>query len=150
NRPRAVAWVLGLALFLPLAKIGVREARGDVKSFRQPEEVRPLILAMRQQARGGDHVYVYRDAEPAFSVYGDHLGYLSDLNLQIKNGEVNKTLASSDFERDLESLKGLGRVWVVYSHDNDHELSDEEALLTAARKYGNEVATFQGIGASVR
>jgi hypothetical protein len=150
NRPRAVAWVLGIALFLPLTKIGVREARGDVKSFRQPEEIRPLIQAMRRQARAGDHVYVYRDAEPAFSVYGDHLGYLSELNLQIKNGQVNKTLDAFDYERDLESLRDLGRVWIVYSHSNDHELSDEDALLSAARKYGDEVATFQGNGASVR
>jgi hypothetical protein len=49
----------------------------------------------------------------------------------------------------LQPLSGVGRVWVVVSHGFSRRLTDEEAVLWAARRYGTELASYRADGAGL-
>lgn len=142
DRRRAVSGTLAAAVLLSMLNSSVERV------FIRREDLRPLITKMGTQARPGDRVYVYRGAEPQFSLYAQDLGYLTGRELQI--AKVDRWMANSvEYEKQLSSFRGTGRVWLVHSHDLMHTLTDEELLLSAARKFGRELESFRATGASI-
>jgi hypothetical protein len=90
---------------------------------------------MQQEVRPGDHVYVFEGATVTFSLYAHEFGYLSGRDLHVQDGRVSlleEKVSPADYETELQPLRGAGRVWVVFSHGFSRELTDEEALLSAA------------------
>jgi len=133
------------AILLPAIRMCGYEALEKV------EELRPLIQRISAEFRPGDGVYVSSGARPAFALYASDFGYLSGQALNIVNERVD--VHQTDVEdRHFSTLKGTGRLWVVYSHPpkGDRDLSDEERLVVAARAYGKELESFQSPGASLR
>jgi hypothetical protein len=107
---------------------------------------------MQQEVRPGDHVYVFEGARVPFSVYANDFGYLSGRDLHVRQGHVSffrKDPDPAEYEADLKPLRGAGRVWVVVSHAFSRTLTDEEAVLWAARHYGTELESYRAAGAGV-
>jgi len=152
GRGWALPLTLTVAILVPAARLTIQQARGDVRSIRGPEELRPLLQRMNQEVRPGDHVYVFKGASVTFSLYAHEFGYLSGRDLYVQDGRVSfleEKVSPPDYEIDLQPLRGAGRVWVVFSHGFSRRLTDEEALLTAARRYGTELSSSQSPGAGV-
>ncbi|HEY4270885.1 MAG TPA: glycosyltransferase family 39 protein [Candidatus Udaeobacter sp.] len=142
NHKWLVGPVLGCAILLPAIKNSEQEALGNV------EEVRPLIVRMRDELQSGDRVYVSAGAGPAFAFYAHDLGYLSGkaLHVTIENPEKPRDISEN---LRLGNANGSGRLWLLYSHPPRGSSGDEERLIAAARKYGKEVDVFQAPGASL-
>jgi hypothetical protein len=138
-----VAATLAVVIFAPMARESIKQTRGD------QEQMRPLIERLGREAKPGDHVYLYSNAEPAFSFYANDLGYLSRLQLQVTPGTV-ESLDPAAFERDLPPPGKDGRLWIVYSHGSHRRLSDEDVLVAIARTHGIELENVEANGASLR
>jgi len=138
-----VAATLVLVVFAPMTRESIKQARSD------QEQIRPLIERLQREAKHGDHVYLYSNAEPAFSFYANDLGYLSRLQLQVTPGTV-ESLDPAAFERDLPPPGKDGRLWIIYSHGSHRRLSDEDVLLAIARRHGLELENVEANGASLR
>lgn len=145
SRPTSsfVAASLAVVVFAPMLRASIKETQNDT------EQMRPLIERLQREAKPGDHVYLYMNAEPAYSFYAKDLGYLSQLHLQVTPGTV-ESLDPAAFERDLPRPDKDGRLWIVYSHGSHRKLSDEDVLVAIARAHGSELENLETNGGSLR
>jgi hypothetical protein len=152
DRGWVVPATLTCVMLLPLGRLAIKQGQSGIASGHDREELRPLMERMRQEARPGDHVYVFQGARVAFSLYANEFGYLSGRQLQLHEGHLSffdNHVQPAEFESELQPLRGSGRVWVVVSHGFSRTITDEEAVLSAARKYGSELASYRERGAGV-
>jgi hypothetical protein len=105
------AILIALLLFLPAA----RAAEGLV-SPQTHHEVRPVLAYVRQHAAAGDLLYGYRSS-PVFVYYLPRFGF-----------DAGRYVGGSGFKddwpgyaRDLQALRGRGRVWIVFSGISEKE-----------------------------
>jgi hypothetical protein len=152
DRGWVVPATLTCVMLLPLGRLAIKQGQSGLASGHAPEELRPLMERMQQEVRPGDHVYVFQGARVAFSFYANEFGYLSGRQLQVHQGHLSffdANVHPAEFESELQPLRGSGRVWVVVSHGFSRTITDEEAVLSAARKYGSELASYRDRGAGV-
>jgi len=107
--PAAGFILIGLIVFSPLA--------ATVEMLRHPikvEELRPVLEYIRAHQQPRDAIYVYYGAQPAYFYYTDTLRFVSA-------GPVIKGIEARgewrQYEHDLDSLRGKGRVWFVFAHN---------------------------------
>lgn len=101
--------VLGVLLVAPVA-----ECWALVKQPLHAEDTREVIAHVRANWRDGDRVYVSSGALPAFAYY-----------------QREGAFPAEALGRDLESLRGSRRVWVIVAHRNPAELAAMRARLDA-------------------
>ncbi|WP_069471534.1 glycosyltransferase family 39 protein [Candidatus Marithrix sp. Canyon 246] len=120
-----------------------------IKDNHVIEEIKPVLETVQGHRLNTDKVYIYYWAEPAFRYYANHYGFnyenchiinpiaktehikevdFSRMQRDLKPVAVNDTqciLGNSEFFhpslKDLEQLKGQGRVWFIFSHLGEHE-----------------------------
>jgi hypothetical protein len=120
-----------------------------VKDNHVIEEIKPVLETVQGHRLNTDKVYIYYWAEPAFRYYAKHYGFnyenchiitplakqgfikevdFSRMQRDLKPVTVNDTQCilgnSENFHsslKDLEQLKGHGRVWFIFSHLGEHE-----------------------------
>jgi hypothetical protein len=108
------------------------------------QEIKPVLETVQNHRFNKDKIYLYYWAEPAFRYYANHYGFnfddchiitpiakpeyikevdFSRMQRDLKPVAVNETqciLGNSEFFhpslKDLEQLKGQGRVWFIFSH----------------------------------
>ena len=141
--PRAPAvWAILLALLL------FHPVLWSVRALfhpREKEEMKPALAYVRGHLSPGDRLYVYSAALPAFDYYGPRSGLPPN---RIFRGEwVGETAGA---RRDVESLRGGGRVWILFTHPIRPDGADDEArflgFLDAA---GRRLDAFRATGAAV-
>ncbi|MCS6994150.1 MAG: glycosyltransferase family 39 protein, partial [Anaerolineales bacterium] len=109
----AAVLLAGFLLYQPLV-ISTQDFFASV----YPEHIRPAVSYLNANYREGDVVYVYYWAVPAFRYYADpEIPYLAgqrpkDLHILLK---------------ELDSLRGQARVWVLFSHVTD--INDHDGLV---------------------
>ncbi len=120
-----------------------------IKDNHVIEEIKPVLETIQGHRLNTDKVYIYYWAEPAFRYYANHYGFnydkchiinpiakpeyikevdFSRMQRDLKPVAVNDTeciLGNSQFFhpslKDLEQLKGQGRIWFIFSHIGEHE-----------------------------
>jgi len=103
-------------LFLqPLADAAVNarypeEARSQLG---HSEEVRPVLLYIRDHRQEGDLIYVFSSSEAAFRYYS--LLLRADFREVIIGANLRKVFENT-YRKELDQLCGRGRVWVLFSH----------------------------------
>ncbi|MGE5611883.1 MAG: glycosyltransferase family 39 protein [Bacillota bacterium] len=136
-----IAGLLAAGLIGP----GMAMAARNVLHPRGREEIRPVLAYIASHARPGDRLYVYYAATPAFRYYRDQTG-LSGMPI-IQGAESRSDWLG--YLEDLDQLKGLRRVWVVFSHVWFAEGVDEQRLfLMKLDGMGNRLDAKLATGAS--
>jgi len=116
---------LTLVLMMLFMLQPVSSAVRFIKSPRTVEEIRPVLLHIKDHWRSSDTLYVYHGSKRAFQYYRSRLGFKeSDYRI----GRSFR-FTTQRYAEDLESLKGRSRVWVVFSHILTWKGTDEGRLL---------------------
>jgi len=107
----------------------------------QREEGRSVIAKVKELKQAGDALYVYYGAVPVFQYYAQRFGFQSQ-------GYILGTAARNDpeeYARELERLRGRGRVWFLFSHVYGNE---EKYFLQQLDRMGKKLFEFERPAAS--
>jgi hypothetical protein len=114
-------------------------------SAAQPDDIRPVIEYAKARAVPSDRWYVYFQAQPQMRYYSDVLGKPVKWELGSDCGGD----AACD-ARDVDSLGGASRVWIVFSHVLVRDKTDDRAILVEQlNKKGRCLEQFNSSGAHV-
>jgi len=156
-RVLAATWrtapVIGLGLVALVFLHPVRDVAFLAARPTGREEIRPVLDYVRQHARDGDALYLYWRTEPGFAYYSER--WKNDTLLHSskvvhtrpdqvftsamagsraqKEMDALEVMSWADesalFLRDVDALRGYGRVWVVFYHVRVRDGIDEEQWL---------------------
>jgi len=133
--------LIGLLLAPPLASSVYHLAKP-----RTVEEIKPVIHYVKEHKKEGDVLYLYHGAKRAFQYYAPRYGF---------SAEDYRVGKSYRFEPDryleeLDQLRGVGRVWVLFSHVLTWKGTQEgELFLSYLDKLGYRLDSFKTEGAYV-
>ena len=140
---RAIALVLtGFLIFGPLVT-----SAGYFLKPKYYEHIRPSMSVLQESWRPGDAIYVSNGAVPAFEFYAPVYGlagadYISNVRDDYKD-PVN-------ISRQLESLKGKSRVWILMSHVYEKgDFNEKDFILNNLKQSGKLKREFRMPGTSV-
>ena len=111
------------------------------------EHIRPSMSVLQESWRPGDAIYVSNGAVPAFEFYAPVYGlasvnYISNVRADYKD-PVN-------ISRQLESLKGKSRVWILMSHVYEQgDFNEKDFILNNLKQSGKLKSEFRVPGTSV-
>ena len=133
--------LLSLLLLYPVLEAGFRLVRPP-----SAEEIRPVLHYISKRYQPDDTIYLYHRAEPSFSYYYKRYG----LNTTKIHVGVESPEKWSAYARDLDSVRGQERVWILFSHVVTWRGGDEERFfLTYLDEIGSRLSEFKCIGSSV-
>ena len=113
---------------------------------RTMEEIKPVINYVREYKQEGDGLYLYYSSQPAFKYYSENYGF--DDNDYIVG--ISSRDNWEDYIKDLDKLRGIKRVWILFSHVCTWEGVDEEKFfLYYLDRIGTRLDSFKSIGAAV-
>jgi hypothetical protein len=146
ERDRRSAPVVGAVLIGLLAFDQLRFDIGNVVKPRRSEDVKLVLGYMREHWETGDRVYLYYDAEPAFDFYARRFGFAeADTVVGVRSRDCWR-----GYREDLDTLRGTGRVWVLFSHVHRKSGADEEKLfLFWLDERGRRLDSYESFNASV-
>ncbi|UCG92201.1 MAG: glycosyltransferase family 39 protein [candidate division WOR-3 bacterium] len=137
--------IIGIALVVILLIHPILLAGYHLIRPRAPEELRTVIYYLREHHEEGDCIYLYYAAQNAFRYYSDKLGFAEDeyiIGVEARDNWIN-------YYKDLEKLRGVQRVWIVFSHIATWGGVDEEKLfLSYLNILGTPLDAFRASGAS--
>jgi hypothetical protein len=144
--PRRLDGILaiGLVVFVVFEPFRYGLARG--LRPRELEETRPLVALLTDRYRPGDRIAVYYAAQYAYRYYSELLGFHATTMAVIRPEEE----AMGRTCREVDDLRGAGRVWVLFSHKMVGPQGPEEPLLLGCLdRAGARLEEFKETGASL-
>ncbi|MGH9367066.1 MAG: hypothetical protein ACRD3M_05260, partial [Thermoanaerobaculia bacterium] len=138
--PAAGMILIALLLFHP-----VLFAARSLAEPRTREEIKPVLAYVQKRQQPGDRLYVYAAAAPAFDYYRARYGFAA-------GGAIVGAWAGEQegARRDLERLRGGARTWVLFTHSERPDGSDDQKrLLPLLDGAGKRVEEFRAPGAAV-
>ena len=136
REPIAALVLLGVLLAAPCL-----ETYQELHRPMRYEQIEPVLADVRGQWQPGDRIYVYYGAVPAFTFYTREAPFPSEALVIGTEARENE----AEYRAQLVSLKGLPRVWLLFSHRHKHE----ETLITAyAEGLGRCLKIIRGAGAA--
>ncbi|MBN1870931.1 MAG: glycosyltransferase family 39 protein [Candidatus Omnitrophica bacterium] len=110
------------------------------------EEIKPVLEYVSKHIEKNHYIYVYYYAEEAFNYYlKDYKFDKSKIILANipSNGKGEESW--SECVEDLNSLKGYGKIWFIFSHDWK---SEDKLFISVLDSMGKRMDSFQDQGAS--
>ncbi len=114
------------------------------------DHIKPVMAYVEEHRIPSDLVYVYHGARPAFDYYAPFYD-LEGENV-IAGPDLPDVPALKQFYKQVDQLKGNGRVWIIFSHIVDCggcEGDMETFYVNYLNQFGQIEAKFQAPGASV-
>ncbi|HEX8090278.1 MAG TPA: hypothetical protein VF762_15575, partial [Blastocatellia bacterium] len=136
----AGAFVLALLLFQPVAG-----ATNHMLRPRARQDVRPIMAYVRDNRWPGDVIYVYHHQRESFQYYAPKYGLKADdYVLGIDARDDTKRRANwSEYQRDIDQLRGNARVWVLFSHVRKiQNIREDEFMLRYLNGLGARLDEF--------
>jgi hypothetical protein len=139
----SIVWA-GLAMWLLVPALA--SAVGRLSHPILGEHIKPALAFVRSRAKPTDLIYVYYAATPAFDYYAVSFGLDT---LAHRSGHVFRTNPDG-YLREIDDLRGCGRVWFLFSHVYAGAAGDERRLmLRHLDRTAKMLAGFEGSGAYV-
>jgi hypothetical protein len=140
----------GSLLYLTLiAFLFFHPAQSAAHHLAQPrarEEIKPVLQYLASRKQEGDLVYLYHASQYAFKYYAKRFG-LDD------NGPIVGRMSLGNwgnYLKELNDLRGHGRVWILFSHVYKRTGVDEEKFfLFHLDSLGKRLDSFKSPGAGV-
>jgi len=98
---------------LAVAAVNARYPEEARSQLRHSEEIRPVLGYIQDHWQGGDLIYVFSSSEYAFKYYS--LLLRADFREVIIGASLRKDFENT-YRKELDRLRGRGRVWVLFSH----------------------------------
>jgi hypothetical protein len=135
------ACLIGLLFFHPLLFSSYHLIKPGTR-----EEIKPVLNYLNEHKHEGDVLYVHHGAVPAFRYYAPRLD-LSKMNFVpgIWYSENNW----SNYEKDIDQLRGHGRVWLLFSNNYSFGVNEEKLFLYLVDRAGTRLDSFKSFGAAV-
>jgi len=102
---------LALMVLTPLAYRPSYEAWRHLRAPRFVEEIKPMMAYLSAHRRENDAVYINYDAAPAYLYYS---AFYELANVSFVQGSNRQS--SNNYFRELSSMRGRSRVWILLSH----------------------------------
>jgi hypothetical protein len=145
------AWAVGAALWdsqrlAAIAFLGVLvlapclEVYQELRKPLRHEQIKPLLLQIRDNWQPGDRIYVHHGALPAFKYYTRDNPFPMSAIVE----DVETRTDERDYRAQLFALSGSPRVWLVFSH---RQVEDEAVIRAYAEGIGRCVCTVAAPGA---
>lgn len=134
--------LIGLLFVAPISQMPRRLLNNPHKR----EEIRPVLNFVKQHKQIDDTLYLYYDSIYAFKYYADKYGFNEDSNIIVGVAARNKR---EEFIKDLDKLRGRGRVWFIFSHVYNREVNEKELFLCYLDQIGSKLIFFERPGAYV-
>jgi hypothetical protein len=147
QNPRWLGRALTVVLTLFLVFGPVRTSASYFLAPKYYEHIRPSMSVLRDSLRPEDAIYVSNGAVPAFEFYAPQYGlsgmeYLSNARDDYRNPD--------NIARQLDSLKGKSRVWVLLSHVYEEgDFNEKDFILNTLQMNGRIKREFRVPGTSV-
>ena len=147
QNPRWLGGTIALALTGFLVFGPFMTSTGYFLKPKYYEHIRPSMGMLQESWRPGDVLYVSYGARPAFEFYAPRYGlsgvdYLSNAREDYQNPE--------SISRQLASLKGKSRVWILLSHIYEKgDFNEKDLILNALQMNGRIKREFRVPGTSV-
>jgi hypothetical protein len=135
---------LGILLIILLVFHPLKKACHHLVTPRTVEEVKPVMSHIKENWQGGDCLYIYYGAWPAFEYYSMRYSF-EKIDLVV--GEASRGDWLAHF-RDLDQLRGRKRVWVLFSHVFRGRVDEESLFLYYLDTMGAQLDSFQTHNAS--
>jgi 4-amino-4-deoxy-L-arabinose transferase-like glycosyltransferase len=125
RRTRPTLPLLAPISLVLLCGLPVAQAVGHAARPIRVEEIRPILEYVAQRRREGDLLYVYHYTQYPARYYAER-GVIS-----LDGARVGPLARERPWEylRDLDRLRGRGRVWVLFSHVYTRSGLDEERFM---------------------
>jgi len=111
---------------------------------RCPDDIKPSILYIRSNERGGDSWYIYHFARYQFWYYAERL------KLPVENVWIGVDCDSDSrcYAADLDKLRGRPRVWLLFSHIwIGNGMDEEQFFLHHLDGMGRRLDSYKSTGA---
>ena len=109
------------------------------------QELRPVLSYVNKHFQPGDTLYLYYAAWPAFQYYAGRYTFES---AQIVMG-VSSRNDRSNYIKDLDNLRGKGRVWIFFSHARTFKgVNEKTFFLSHLDRIGKRKDSFEAPGAA--
>jgi hypothetical protein len=116
KKNRTVALVLCGLPAIWLIFFPVMVTYNESRSSHSNIGVRPMVEYVSKNKKPDDIIYVYHSADPSFTYYAPLFGIdINDNHIIVGNDPVLKKRAFQRFFKDLDLLKGNGRVWFIFT-----------------------------------
>ena len=122
----------------------------SINNFINPkyfEHIRPSMATLSENWKEGDALFVSNGATPAFRFYADRYG-LGDVDYQ--TSQASDYLKPENIVRNLRTLDGNPRVWVLITHVYEAKsYNEKDFLLSSLDAMGKLKREFRSPGTSV-
>ncbi len=147
QNPRWLGRTLAVALTLFLVFGPVMTSASYFLAPKYYEHIRPSMRVLQESWRPGDAIYVSNGALPAFEFYAPLYG-LSDVDYVSNARDDYKD--SSNIAKQLDSLLGRPRVWILLSHVYEKDgFNEKDFILDDLQMNGRIKREFRVPGTSV-
>jgi hypothetical protein len=152
KKNRNLALMLSVLPAIWLAFFPVIVTYNAVRISHRNTGVRPMVEYVAKNRMPDDTIYAYQGAEPSFLYYAPLFGVdVKDENVIVGKSIVQKRHALANFFRDVNALKGRGRVWFVFTDIVDCGGCDGDPqafYVSELDKRGTLLDQSNGIGAN--
>lgn len=145
TKPAASFWTLGL-LAVVLILFNAQTTAQNFAAPKTRELIRPTMEYLRDHRKDGDIIYVYYWTEPAVRYYAPKYGFEpSDFTIGADHHDQPEL-----YRAELDSLRGHGRVWFLFSHVyEDGDFNERDTILVYLDSIGGLSREVRVPGTSV-
>jgi hypothetical protein len=152
QKNRALALVLSGLPAIWLLFFPIMVTYNETRNAHSDMGIRPVVQYVSENKTPADILYVYHSADPAFAYYAPLFGMdIKDKNVIVGKSPILKKRAFERFFTDINSLKGKGRVWFVFTDIVDCggcEGNPQAFYVSELNKRGQLLDQSNGIGAN--
>ena len=146
DQSKHIGPIAGVSLCVILFLHPVHQAVARFLNPIELEEIKPVMNYLTQNYQNGDVLYLYHSSWPAFEYYAKRYGFEGVERLVGVEARFNWP----NYVKDLKSLNGNERVWILFSHLwNKGGVDEEKFFLFVLDGIGKQVDSFKREGASV-
>ena len=123
-------WAGRAVLFILLAVFLYTYSADNIRNLppsTQSEQIKPLLVHLREHAHPQDLIYVYYGSAPAFRYYAPQLGFDEPSYLIGSYSRDN----SEGYLQEIEAFAAGRRVWILITHNCSWCAVDEQAFILA-------------------
>lgn len=146
DKTRLTSPAIGVILIGLLFCHPLLSAHSLLKDPPTREEIKPVIKYIKDHKQKGDLIYVYYASRKAFQYYSKRYD-LHDSNYIVG---ISSRDHWGNYREDLDKLRGIKRVWVLFSHAYIRKgVNEEKLFLFYLDSIGTQLDCFRDKGAAV-
>jgi len=110
------------------------------------EEIKEVLTYYQENRTNSECLYVYYGGQDAFQFYKKRFRINNAEYIMGNSGRENW----QTYKEDIDSLKGKGKVWFLFSHVIDwYGVNEEKYFIHILNSVGKQIKSYKAYGASI-